>query len=271
MLLQFFTQTLDKPWPCVTITPWHVTFYRTAGYQEICLIWNFVCCTDRISFRASLFSLFPFKSVVRLLTTASLCYSAIRGRKSNWKPRRSPSCHLVIFIQTLDKPWPCVTITPWHVTFYRTVGYQEICLSWNFVCCTDRISFRASLFSLFPFKSLVRLLNTASLCYSAIRGRKSNWKPWRSPSCHHMMTRWWTAWSSYDDKMANGVVSNCFSSHILPSNRDLPWWEVGQGIWMETGRREMNGNWFDLCSVQNSNSSRFPDSQQFCRRLRVMA
>jgi hypothetical protein len=144
-------------------------------------------------------------------------------------------------------------------------------LRWKFVCCTDRISFRASLFSLFPFKSVVQHLTTVSLCYSAICGRKSNWKPRRSPSCHHMMTTPFTILSSYDDKMANAMVSNCFSSHVLPNNRDLPCWEVGQGSWMETGRREMHGNWFDLCSIQNSNSGRFPDSQQFCRRLRVMA
>jgi len=46
----------------------------------------------------------------------------------------------------------------------------------------------------------------------------------------------------------------------------LLWWKARPWSDTETGNRQMHGNWLDPCSIQNSNSSRFPDSLQFCGR-----
>jgi hypothetical protein len=97
-----------------------------------------------------------------------LCLTSF-GLQNNSAQMHHHSCTMCtyynIFYWLRKKKWPLIRQQSERklCTFHRTVSYQEICLSWYFVCCMDRVSFRASLYSLFQCHSRVQPFTTASL------------------------------------------------------------------------------------------------------------
>jgi len=90
------------------------------------------------------------------------------GLQNNSLQMHHHSCTMYTYSNTfywVKKKWPLIIQQSKRklCTFHRTVSYQEICLSWNFVCCMDRVSFRASLCYWFQCHSRVQPFTTASL------------------------------------------------------------------------------------------------------------